>query len=59
MNTNMTDVDVFQKSLCHCALDDSSLSILKVKMLSLKYRGLFEVLHTCNGCHATSYRHHG
>ena len=31
MNTNMTCLDVFQKSLCSCDLDVSSLSIGRVK----------------------------
>ena len=30
MNTNMTGLDGFQKSLCPCALDKSSLSIGRV-----------------------------
>ena len=31
MNTNMRGLDVFQKYLCSCALDESSLSIGRVK----------------------------
>ena len=33
MNTNMTGFNSFQKSLCLCALDKSSLSIGKVKLV--------------------------
>ena len=34
MNTNMTGFKCFQKSLCPCALDESSLNIGRVKMVN-------------------------
>ena len=36
MNTNMTGLRWFLKTLCNCALDESSLSIGKVKHACLK-----------------------
>ena len=33
MNTNMTGLDGFQKYLCPCGLDESNLSIGRVKMV--------------------------
>ena len=35
MNTNMTGLDVFQKSLCPCTLDDSSFRIGRLKGTSV------------------------
>ena len=33
MNTNMTGLDGFQKSWCHCALDENSLSSGRVNLI--------------------------
>ena len=39
MDTNMTRLDGFQKSLCLCTLDESSLSIGRVKSdIAVSYR---------------------
>ena len=42
MNTNMTGLDVFQKSFYPCALDKSSLSIGRVKF-AIRGKGAINV----------------
>ena len=44
INTNLAGLDGLLKSVCPCALEESSLSIGRVKLLLHPYQGFIKVL---------------